>query len=389
MSPSYTRFRIPKAEFAFLPFSPNVSAMAISSPTTQPSRYALILAGGSGQRFWPLSRDSLPKQLLRIFGGKTLLELTVDRLEGLIPKENILVLTNHQQEKSVRQALPNLPVENILAEPAKRDTAPAIALGAGWVASRDPEATMVILPADHLIQDCDAFHSVLETSVRAAEETASLVTIGIKPTWPCPSYGYVERGEGLSLDGAPPDSVYEVVRFREKPAPDLAQHFLDQGTFTWNAGMFIWTIPAIRKELGTHCPELSGFVTELCDCDDIAPVIADQFSTLPKLSIDYALMERASRVLNVEATFDWDDVGNWTSVGQYLDQDDHENQTRGDFCQIDSHANLLFSETKQHVALLGANNLIVVQTEDALLIADRDRAEQIKKLHDLLPDHLK
>jgi mannose-1-phosphate guanylyltransferase len=363
--------------------------MAISSPTTQPSRYALILAGGSGQRFWPLSRDSLPKQLLRIFGGKTLLELTVDRLEGLIPKENILVLTNHQQEKSVRQALPNLPVENILAEPAKRDTAPAIALGAGWVASRDPEATMVILPADHLIQDCDAFHSVLETSVRAAEETASLVTIGIKPTWPCPSYGYVERGEGLSLDGAPPDSVYEVVRFREKPAPDLAQHFLDQGTFTWNAGMFIWTIPAIRKELGTHCPELSGFVTGLCDCDDIAPVIADQFSTLPKLSIDYALMERASRVLNVEATFDWDDVGNWTSVGQYLDQDDHENQTRGDFCQIDSHANLLFSETKQHVALLGANNLIVVQTEDALLIADRDRAEQIKKLHDLLPDHLK
>lgn len=363
--------------------------MPASHPPPTNSRYALILAGGSGQRFWPLSRDSQPKQLLKIFGGKTLLELTVERLAGLIPLENILILTNHQQEKGVRDALPRLPPENILAEPAKRDTAPAIALGAGWVASRDPDATMVILPADHLIQDCAAFHSVLQTSMHAAETTESLVTIGIKPTWPCPSYGYVERGACLEIEGAPANSVFEVVTFREKPAPDLAQHFLEQGTFTWNAGMFIWTIPTIRKELSEHCPELSSFVTDLCECDDIAPVIAGKFESLPKLSIDYALMEKASRVLNVEATFDWDDVGNWTSVGRYLDQDEHDNQIRGDVCQIDSHANLVFSQTGQHIALLGANNLIIVQTEDALLIADRDRAEQIKKLHDLLPDHLK
>ena len=363
--------------------------MSASDSTPPNSRYALILAGGSGQRFWPLSRDSLPKQLLQIFGGRTLLELTVDRLRGLVPLENILILTNHQQEKAVREAVPNLPAENILAEPAKRDTAPAIALGAGWVASRDPNATMAILPADHMIQDNAAFHAVLGTAMQAAEKTEALVTVGIKPTWPCPSYGYVERGNSVEIDQCPANSVFEVVTFREKPAPELAQHFLDRGTFTWNAGMFIWTIPAIRSELAQHCPELSRFVTTLCECEDIVPVIASEFANLPKLSIDYALMEKASRVLNVEATFDWDDVGNWTSVGSYLNKDENNNQYRAELCQIDSHANLIFSQTDQHIALLGANNLIIVQTKDALLIADRDRAEQIKKLHELLPDELK
>ncbi len=359
----------------------------MSRPGTPP-RYALILAGGSGQRFWPISRDALPKQLLKLFGDKTLLEMTVDRLDGLVPKENILVLTNHQQEAAVRALLPGLPKENIIAEPEKRDTAPAIALGVGWIVARDPMATMMVLPADHLIQDQAAFHNVLTNAMKAAETGSSLVTVGIKPTWACPSYGYVERGRRSALPGMDLP-VYEVARFREKPNPDLAEHFLSQGTFTWNAGMFIWTIPAIFSELSRHCPALADFVSELRNSKDFGATVTRQFGKLPKLSIDYALMERASRVLNIEATFDWDDVGNWTSVGRYLDQDGDGNQHNCALSQLNSANNLVFSQTGQHVALLGVQDLIVVSSKDALLITSRAHAENIKKLADQLPKELK
>ena len=363
--------------------------MKMMNSSGSPSRYALILAGGSGQRFWPISRDSLPKQLLKLFGDKTLLEMTVDRLDGLVPTENILILTNKQQEASVRKLLPQLPKENIIAEPEKRDTAPAIALGVGWVVARDPTATMMVLPADHLIKDQKEFHRVLTNAAKAAEVGSSLVTIGIKPTWACPSYGYVERGRRASLPGVDDLAVYEVERFREKPNPDLAEHFLSQGTFTWNAGMFIWTIPAIFSELSRHCPALADFVSELRNSKDFSATVSKQFGKLPKLSIDYALMERASRVLNIEATFDWDDVGNWTSVGRYLTSDEQGNQHNCAFSQLDSSSNLVFSQTGQHIALLGVQDLIVVSAKDALLITSRSHAESIKKLADQLPQELK
>jgi mannose-1-phosphate guanylyltransferase len=359
------------------------------NPPVTPSRYALILAGGSGQRFWPISRDALPKQLLKLFGDKTLLEMTVDRLDGLMPKENILILTNKQQEAAVRKLLPQLPKENIIAEPEKRDTAPAIALGVGWVVARDPSATMMVLPADHLIKDQQEFQRVLTNAMKAAEFGSSLVTIGIKPTWPCPSYGYVERGRRAALPGITDQAIYEVERFREKPNPDLAEHFISQGTFTWNAGMFIWTIPAIFAELSRHCPALADFVSELRNSKDFSATVSKQFGKLPKLSIDYALMEKASRVLNVEATFDWDDVGNWTSVGRYLKCDDDGNQHNCALSQIGAANNLVFSQTGQHIALLGVQDLIVVSSKDALLITSRAHAENIKKLADQLPKELK
>ncbi|TDU70877.1 mannose-1-phosphate guanylyltransferase [Prosthecobacter fusiformis] len=353
-----------------------------------PSRYALILAGGSGQRFWPVSRDALPKQLLKLFGEKTLLEMTVERLEGIVPVENIVILTNKQQESAVRALLPQLPAENIIAEPEKRDTAPAIALGVGWVVARDPGATMMVLPADHLIQNVAEFQKVLMNAAMAAESASSLVTVGIKPTWACPSYGYVERGKRASVLGVTDVAIYEVARFREKPNPDLAEHFIAQGNFTWNAGMFIWTIPAIFSELSRHCPALADFVSELRGSLDFNATVAKQFSKLPKLSIDYALMERASRVLNIEATFDWDDVGNWTSVGRYLKKDAGNNQHNCALSQLDADNNLVFTQTGQHVALLGVQDLIIVASKDALLITTRAHAENIKKLADQLPQEL-
>ena len=355
-----------------------------------PPRYALILAGGSGQRFWPVSRDALPKQLLKLFGDKTLLELTIERLDGVVPKENILILTNTQQEAAVRALLPDLPSGNIIAEPEKRDTAPAIALGVGWVAARSPEATMMVLPADHLINDRAAFQQVLRGAAETAEASDGLVTIGIKPTWPCPSYGYVERGSRSSYPGTKEEvAIYEVLRFREKPNVELAEHFLAQGNFSWNAGMFFWTIPAIMGELCHHTPVLADFINELRKSSNFAETVRTQFGRLPKLSIDYALMERASRVLNIEATFDWDDVGNWTSVGRYLETDAAGNQHNCAMAQHESQGNIVFSQTSQHIALLGVQDLIVVAAKDALLVTTKVHAESIKKLVDGLPPALR
>lgn len=362
--------------------------MSASQPISQ-STYALILAGGSGQRFWPASRDRMPKQLLRLFDDRTLLDQTVARLEGLVPRENILVLTNHLQLEGVRAALPDLPAENIVAEPEKRDTAPAIALAIGWVAARDPQATMMVLPSDHLIQDKAQFQRALHTACAAARQSSAIVTIGIKPTWPCPSYGYVERGAPFELEPSTGVPVFEVVRFREKPDADLAEQFLAQGNFTWNAGMFFWTLPVVRENLAQHCPELSTFIDALAASSDFAGTVATDFSKLPKLSIDYALMEKAPRVLNVESCFDWDDVGNWTSVGNYLSKDDHGNQHNCAVSQLDSGNNLVFSQTNQHVALLGVSDLIVIASGDAILVAHRSDAEKLKKLVDGLPKELR
>ncbi|MGE9267712.1 MAG: mannose-1-phosphate guanylyltransferase [Verrucomicrobiales bacterium] len=354
------------------------------------AHYALILAGGSGTRFWPLSRNHKPKQLLQLFDDQTLLEMTISRLEGLIPRENILILTNQVQEEAVREIASGLPAENIITEPAKRDTAPAVALGIGLIAARDPEATMAVLPSDQLIQDTAAFQAVLNDAFSIAEAQSALLTIGIKPSWPCPSYGYIERGPKASLSGLHPQHPpYEVTRFREKPNPELAEQFLRQGNFAWNAGIFIWSISTVFHELQKNAPELANFVSEIRRASNPASTIEAQFPELTPISIDYALMEKASRVLNIEATFDWDDVGSWISVAKYLPQRDEGNESNTTLTQLDAKNNIIFNDRKgSHVALLGVDDLIVVQTEDALLVANRHQADAIKALGDKLPEHL-
>ena len=351
--------------------------------------YALILAGGSGTRFWPLSRDSKPKQLLKLFGEDTLLEQTIDRLDGLIPPENILILTNEVQLEGVRAIASKLPADNIIAEPAKRDTAPAIALGTALIAARDPEACMLVLPADQRIDDVASFQSVLASAITTAQQQDALVTIGIKPTWPCPSYGYIERGEALATSSTE-HTPYHVSRFREKPAPKLAQTFLDAGNFAWNAGMFIWSIPTVTRELELHTPALATFIGQMQATDDHAQVIANHFSTLPAISIDYALMEQSSKVLNIEANFDWDDVGSWISIAKYLESTDNNSKTNTPTCEVESNHNIVFSDDSQtQVALLGVSDVIVVNTADAVLVAHRDKADDIKKIVAQLPQKLR
>ncbi len=351
--------------------------------------YALILAGGSGTRFWPLSRKARPKQLLQLFDRASLLENTVNRLEGLVPPERIFVLTNAEQEAGVRALLPDIPPDQIVAEPEKRDTAPAIALGIGCVAARDPAATMFVLPADHLIRDVGGFQQVLRAAAAAAERASALLTVGIRPSWPCPSYGYIERGRAAVITGYTGDlPVHEVVRFREKPNAELAEEFLRQSCFSWNAGMFIWSVPTVLHELSRHCPDLADFVNEIRKSRNLQATLRTQFGSLLKISIDYALMERASRVLNIEATFDWDDVGSWISVSRYLTEDENHNRIAAQITQIDASHNIVYSREPSHIALVGVDDLIVVQTADALLIAHRDAADDIRKLGDCLPPEL-
>ena len=353
------------------------------------SIYALILAGGSGERFWPLSRRARPKQLLRLVSDKTLLEETLARLDGLIPRERILILINAEQERAVRKLLGDFPKENIVAEPAKRDTAAAIALGTGWVAVRDHAAIMVVLPADHIIANREAFQDTLALAADAAEETSELVAIGIKPTWACPGFGYIEHGKPVNLRKRPDyELIHRVVRFREKPNPDLAESFLRRGNFRWNAGMFVWAVPTVLREFNRHAPELADFLSQLRAPGNFDNALRERYTGLPRISFDYAIMEKADRVLVVEAGFDWDDIGSWRALANYFQKDKRGNAANRAITAVDSSNNIVFEEGGTTIALLGVHDLIVVRTPDALLVCHRHEAERIKELIGKLPSEL-
>lgn len=344
--------------------------------------YALILAGGSGERFWPLSRRALPKQLLRLVSNRSLLEATVSRLEGVIPPERILVLTNVDQERGVRNALKNFPVCNIIAEPSKRDTAAAVALGVAWIAARDHTAAMVVLPADHVIKETAAFQNVIRDAVEAAEAKSALITIGIRAASANPGFGYIEMGEPVS------GKLYRVVRFREKPNVELAESFIRKGNFRWNAGMFVWTVPTILTEFNRHAPEFGRFIAVMTSPGAFEKSWADKFSKLPRTSFDYALMEHADRVLVLEADFDWDDIGGWQAVARYFAKDSRGNASNCGLTVLEASDNIVFDDAGNNVALLGVNNLIVVRTRDAVLVCHRHHAEKIKNLVAQLPQKL-
>ena len=351
------------------------------------SNYALILAGGSGTRFWPLSRNARPKQLLDLFGTGTLLRHAIDRLTGLLPAENIFILTNSLQEEEVRRQAYDLPTENIIAEPARRDTAPAVSLGIGLIAARDPQANMIIIPSDALITNSPAFQSLAGEALDLAGRENALITIGIKPTWPCPGYGYIERADKLNAP-ALTHNCFEVVRFCEKPSPQKAKEYLQSGNFMWNAGMFIWNVAHVRSQLECHSPELADFICRLTETHDLSAFIAEEFPKLTPISIDYALLEKADRVLNFEANFDWDDVGSWISVGKYLPDQGYQNNANTEVSTVDAAHNIVFAQNGRHVALVGVSDLIVVDTGDALLVANRADADKIKDVVAQLPDNL-
>jgi mannose-1-phosphate guanylyltransferase len=339
-----------------------------------------IMAGGSGERFWPMSRSKTPKHLLRLLGDRTLLEMTVRRLEGIVPWERVHVLTNEAQAEAVKAELPFLPAGNIIAEPAKRDTAPACALAVGYAHVRDPEAVCVLLPADSMIHNILAFQRQVEQAAALAHSREALVTFAVAPTFPSTGFGYLHLGE--EENGA-----RRVLRFVEKPDLPTAKAYLQSGQYAWNAGMFAWRTSTFLRECDRLIKPLAEFIRNFPN-GDATEYLASHFPELPKISVDYAIMEEASEVIAIDSLFDWDDVGSWTSLPAHLGHDDDGNTARGPVFQFDSRNNVILAD-KRIVALCGVENLIVVETADAILVCHRDSAQDIKKLQALIPDSVK
>lgn len=347
-----------------------------------PQKFVVIIAGGKGERFWPQSRAVRPKHLLPIVGKKPMLVQTLDRVKPLVPAKNIFVITSAVQEKAVREVCTRLPKENIVAEPVGRDTAPAVGLAAAVVGARDPQGVFAVLPADHVIHDAKSYQRDLRAAFATAESAPVMVTIGIAPTEPATGFGYIQRGEAWQqFDGS---QVFRVKRFVEKPSLEVAKGYLAGGDYVWNAGMFVWSVPVVKAALAQHAPELdAGFKpirTALAKRKPLAPVLKKVYPKLAKISVDYALLEKSTNVVVLPSTFDWDDVGAWPAVPKHYEKDASGNVTRGRTIIEAGSNNIVFSEGKHLLTVLGADDLIVVHTADATLVAPKSKAQEIKLL---------
>jgi mannose-1-phosphate guanylyltransferase len=341
--------------------------------------YALIMAGGSGTRLWPLSRSNRPKQLLNLVGGRTMLQQAYDRLLALVPPENILVATNREYAGEVRDQLPELPADNILGEPEGRGTASAIGLGGTLIAERDPGAIMIVVTADHVIARVGAFQAALRAATLVARG-GYLVTLGIQPTFPSTGLGYIERAD--RLDAAEGLTAYRVARFVEKPDRERAEAFLEAGAYSWNSGMFIWPVELILDAFRRFMPDLSAGLEEIYRAVGTAGFTATVdrvWPTLPKQTIDYGVMEKADRVAVIPVDIGWSDVGSWPSVYDELAHDLDGNAAVGRVVSIDTRGSLLYAPERL-VAAIGLEDMIVVATDDVVLICPMSRAQEVRDL---------
>jgi mannose-1-phosphate guanylyltransferase len=350
-------------------------------------KYAVIMAGGIGTRFWPASRKEHPKQFLDIFGDGTLIQNTVARLQGLVPPERCLVVTHERYVEKTQKQLPAVPEENILAEPISRNTAPCITYAATTLAQRDPDATMAVLPADHVIGDVAQFHDTLDVAFDAARQRDALVTIGIEPTYPATGYGYIQ------YDGAADESdaalqAYPVRTFAEKPDQSTAERFIDAGDFLWNSGMFIWRADTILDQVERHLPDAYEAFAPIREAESEVDTetLTQAFQNSPRISIDYGVMEQADTVYVVPGTFDWNDVGDWRAVYDLSDKDEHGNVIEGNVIVQDSSRCLVQTEDRL-VVLVGIHDKVVVDSGDAVLVCDRENAQQVKQVVEYLHAH--
>jgi len=350
-------------------------------------RYAVIMAGGAGKRLWPLSRMNRPKQLLPLIGGRSLLELAVERLEGLFDDENIWIITNAEYAEQVRRALPNVPAENVVGEPQGKDTANAIALAAELIAAREASATMAVFTADHVIRPQERFAEAVETAFAAAEAHGDgLLTFGVRPTWPHTGLGYIHCGDELQT------GVRRVIAFKEKPEHRLARLYVDSGEHFWNSGMFVWTLGAIRSALGEFLPEslrrLEPVGRAAREGRDLAAPLADAYPPLEKISIDYAVMEKAPNVLMVELNCEWLDVGSWPALGNVTELDEADNAVvASNAVVMDSSHNVIVSEDDHLLALMGMEDCVVVHSPDATLVCNRGDCQRLKELVERIEKH--
>lgn len=350
--------------------------------------YGVIMAGGSGTRLWPLSRSGQPKQLLPVVRGKSLLQLSYDRLRGMLPADRIYVCTGEGWRDAVRANLPELPPKNLLGEPTGRDTANAVGFPAAVLLKRDPEAVFAIVTADHVIEPVDVFQKSLQTAfdVVKAQKNA-LVTFGIVPTYGHTGLGYIHRGE--SLPGF--DDAHRVLGFKEKPDRATADRYVESGRYYWNSGMFVWRADTVLNELAMHLPASYDGLTRIASAWGTAQqqsVLAETYAKLPRISIDYAVMEPASQgkgrasVVVVEMKVQWLDVGSWATLAETMTVDAHDNAIDASLhVLVDSDANIILSHDPDHlVSLIGVNDMIVVHTRDATMVCPKEDAQRVKDL---------
>ena len=343
--------------------------------------HAVIMAGGSGTRFWPASRTRRPKQLLKLWGPETMIRSTADRIADLVSPERQYVLTNRVLTDEVAIQLPSVPRKNIVGEPCKRDTAPCVGLAAAMVAHHDPDATMVVMPADHVITNTQAFRDAVAAAQRLIDESpARIVTFGIRPNYPAQSFGYIERGEAIAATGA---TAFDVARFREKPDRATAESYLATGKFYWNSGIFVWRAETILDALRQYEPEMMNRLNKIADSigtDAFGTTLEQEFAKIEPKSIDYAVMERYPDVVVIEAPFPWDDVGSWQALARLHPPDDHGNTVVGSHVGIDTRDTIVFADPGHTVVTIDVGELIIVQTPDATLVASKDAEERIREV---------
>lgn len=339
----------------------------------------VIMAGGAGTRFWPLSTEERPKQFLSLVGDRSLLQMSYDRISNLVPPEQVLVLTNHSYRELVAAQLSEVPKENIIGEPSRKDTAAAVALAALLAEHRfGSSSTMVLLTADHVISPLENFHQALREAVDGCQQ-GGLYTLGIRPTYPSTGFGYLQMGKPLTGSQLP---HFQVDRFKEKPSEEVAQVFLESGNYFWNSGMFVWRTDRILEEfvrnLPAHLEALRPAINSLDSEAGYSELLA-AFDKLERISIDYAILEKATDVRAVVPDITWDDVGGWRAVAEYLSLDNSGNRLRGSVWSEEANHNVVFSEDpEEKVLLLGVEDLVVVRSGARTLVAHRDRLDSLK-----------
>lgn len=367
-----------------------------------PKLAAVIMAGGVGTRFWPVSTSARPKQFLNLFGGRTLLQKSFDRLKGLVPQERILVLTNKNFIGLVKEQLPELSDAQIIGEPCRRDTAAAVALSSLLVQKLFGDCTMLVLTSDHYIEPTDKFQKVILSAAAGAQHSKAIYTLGIKPTYPATAYGYLECGfqiddpanhpvfDELLTPDAP--KHYQLLRFKEKPQEQQAQAFLESGHFFWNSGMFVWQVETILEEFARLLPEHLDYLKsalKVYGTTKWEKALSSAFEKMRKISVDYAIMERAKEIRIVEADFNWLDLGDWMAVAPFFEHDEDQNRYQGHISVYRSHNNIIFTDNpKSHIALVGVDNMAVIQSANNLLVVPLDQLGNVKKLVEKLPPEL-
>ena len=347
-------------------------------------RYIIIMAGGLGERFWPVSRERKPKQLITLLADRSFLQQTVDRVKPVAPLENILIITNAVQAAAVRRQLPELPRRNIIGEPCGRDTCAAVALGAALVGARSGNGVMAVLPADHVIPDEAKFRRVLIDSMALAKRESALVTIGIQPQEPATGYGYIQVGNKLAKSFK--STFFTAKKFVEKPNLAMAKRYLKSGNYRWNAGMFIWSHETIAAELCRQQPQLFEVAEKWRGIRSLVKLnaaLARDYPKLEKISVDYAIMENALNIVCADGVFGWDDLGSWPALARHLKPDADGNCTVGDLVQVDSANNVVFdarTRSRAPIALVGISEMIVVLADDAMLVARKSESQKIKQI---------